>query len=107
MTDAELEAALLDEWREIEAFRRQKMVELIEVCRTIHEIRKTLNEDMIAVLSESKWQESEVTRELAKSVTHLLRAVSAIERRRSINELMADDEQIVFPGDESDSGNAE
>jgi hypothetical protein len=80
LTDNEIYKALEDEWADLESFRKEKLLELLEVCKMIHNIRKSLTEDMIEVLVEDKWREGEVTKALADGVLGLLRAIKALDK---------------------------
>ena len=85
-TDAELDElaeALHEEWLAVEAFRVEVIKDMYAICRSMHNLRAKLNEDMIQVLLENNWKEGEVTRSLAAATVSILKAVAGLDYKRS------------------------
>lgn len=99
ISNEQLVNAMIDEWNRIEKFRKDCLVYIIGICRSMHNLRVKLTEEMISVLVENKWKEGEATKALAASVAALMKAVEALKGGRRFDkdflDFIPDDEEIT------------
>ncbi len=83
MTVEHVSGWLWKEYQQVEAERLSIIKDVFDVCRAMHAIQKKLADNMLQVLVENAWKESEVTRNLAAATVLLLKSVAGLERKNS------------------------
>ena len=84
----DLVGELIKEWRKIEDFRKQCLVDLVSICRSMKELNSRLTEEQMEVLVENEWKRGEVVKEINNGVCSLIRAINALSRNKTFDQVI-------------------
>jgi hypothetical protein len=71
----------------LNAFRLERVKDLLAIARSMHDFNEKMKDDMVEVLVENNWRKGEVVKSLSEAQAALLRAVNGLSGKRGVKEI--------------------